>query len=108
MYAQQAWVKGSIKDEQARPIADVLISIAQQSVLSDANGFFQIAVPAEKDILLQLSKTGFIAQQYPLRLKKEESRILAVQLKERIFEIKEVIKKGKKEKETPTKFIFDY
>ena len=94
MYAQKAWVKGSIKDEQARPIADVLISIAQQTVLSDANGFFQIAVPAEKDILLQLSKTGFIAQQYPLRLKKEESRILAVQLKERIFEIKEVIKRA--------------
>ena len=98
MYAQQAWVKGSIKDEQARPIADVLISIAQQSVLSDANGFFQIAVPAEKDILLQLSKTGFIAQQYPLRLKKEESRILAVQLKERIFEIKEVIKRADRQR----------
>ncbi|MFN5943128.1 MAG: TonB-dependent receptor [Bacteroidota bacterium] len=98
MYAQQAWVKGSIKDEQARPIADVLISIAQQTVLSDANGFFQIAVPAEKDILLQLSKTGFIAQQYPLRLKKEESRILAVQLKERIFEIKEVIKKADRQR----------
>jgi hypothetical protein len=98
MYAQQAWVKGSIKDEQARPIADVLISIAQQTVLSDANGFFQIAVPAEKDIRLQLSKTGFIAQQYPLRLKKEESRILAVQLKERIFEIKEVIKKADRQR----------
>lgn len=98
MYAQQAWVKGSIKDEQARPIADVLISIAQQTVLSDANGFFQITVPAEKDILLQLSKTGFIAQQYPLRLKKEESRILAVQLKERIFEIKEVIKKADRQR----------
>jgi len=98
MYAQKAWVKGSIKDEQARPIADVLISIAQQTVLSDANGFFQIAVPAEKDILLQLSKTGFIAQQYPLRLKKEESRILAVQLKERIFEIKEVIKKADRQR----------
>ena len=98
MYAQKAWVKGSIKDEQARPIADVLISIAQQSVLSDANGFFQIAVPAEKDILLQLSKTGFIAQQYPLRLKKEESRILAVQLKERIFEIKEVVKRADRQR----------
>ncbi|NBX28076.1 MAG: TonB-dependent receptor [Chitinophagia bacterium] len=98
MYAQQAWVKGSIKDEQARPIADVLISIAQQTVLSDANGFFQIAVPAEKDILLQLSKTGFIAQQYPLRLKKEESRLLAVQLKERIFEIKEVVKRADRQR----------
>ena len=98
LYAQQAWIKGSIKDEQQRAVADVLISFEQQQAVSDAQGFFQLAITADKKGALRLSKTGFIAQQYTLQLKKDETKILEVQLKERIFEIKEVVKKADRQR----------
>jgi len=98
LYAQQAWIKGSIKDEQQHAVADVLISFEQQQAVSDAQGFFQLAIAADKKGALRLSKTGFIAQQYALQLKKDEIKILEVQLKERIFEIKEVVKKADRQR----------
>ena len=98
LYAQQAWIKGSIKDEQQHAVADVLISFEQQQAVSDAQGFFQLAITADKKGALRLSKTGFITQQYMLQLKKDEVKILEVQLKERIFEIKEVVKKADRQR----------
>lgn len=80
-FAQNATVKGFLRNQANETIQDVSISYQKTTVLSDANGYYEINLPAEQEINLVFSHIGYESVVKPLTLNDSEIRTLDVRLK---------------------------
>ena len=58
-YAQTARVKGILLDESNKPIAKASVKANTTSVISNENGFFQITVPANQKITIEITHVSY-------------------------------------------------
>ena len=79
--AQTAWVLGTISNEKGEALEFVTISHDNKTgVTSNARGYYEMKVPAGKDITLSFSFVGYTTQQQTLHLKNGEKRKLNITL----------------------------
>ncbi len=99
--AQQhtAVVKGYVFDQQKQPVADVNISFNQKGTTTNAKGYFELKLPANKKIRLIFSHLNFEEKIYIIRLKTNEIKTLKVILSPKNEAINEVVIKAKTRKE---------
>ena len=58
-WGQQATVKGVVKDLRGVVIEDVSISYGDKGTTSDSKGYFELTIPANKEIALVFKHIGF-------------------------------------------------
>ena len=59
LLAQTAQIKGIILDESKTPIPSVNVSYLDGGTLTNENGFYNLAIPANKNITVTISYVGF-------------------------------------------------
>ena len=64
---QERTVKGKVTDETNAPLANVSVTLqgSRKSVMTDADGNFEITVPSAKSVL-QFTSVGFVAKEVPV------------------------------------------
>ena len=72
VFAQFARVKGIILDENNNPVENVNISYQTKSTITNANGFYSLAVPANKKITLVFTHISLKKTTATLELKTNE------------------------------------
>ena len=94
--AQNTWVKGVVKDSKNKPVKGVSVSFAQQGTFTNSNGFFQLAIPANKNIKLTFSHVSYKTLIKPVFVLKEKTQEIAPILTLKVEHIKEVLVKNNK------------
>lgn len=90
-YAQTARVKGILLDESNKPIAKASVKTNTASVISNENGFFQITVPANQKITIEITHVSYKKVATVLSLKPNEDYELNVVLNQRAEQLGEVV-----------------
>ena len=90
-FAQTARVKGIILDESNRPVDEVNISYEGKSTKSNANGFYELTVPANKKIQLIFTHISLKKNTVTLQLKPNEDYEFNLVLNDRAEGLGEVI-----------------
>lgn len=77
-----AFVRGSVQDDQGKPVGQVSVVILGRStgVVTNDSGFFRMRVPAEKTIALVFSHLGFAEQQKNFYLSENEEEVVQIML----------------------------
>lgn len=102
-YAQTARVKGILLDESNKPIAKASVKTNAVSVISNENGFFQITVPANQKITLEITHVSYKKVVTMLELKPNEDYELNIVLNQRAEQLGEVVvSRGRKKVEGVT------
>lgn len=88
-----ATIKGKIINEKNEGLPNVSISILgkETSVLSNADGYFSISIPANTAVALIFSYTGYQSFQKKINLFPNATQFIQVQLQNKLNELKEVI-----------------
>lgn len=100
IFAQTGLVKGTITDENNRPVANVSISYGQDGTTSNDSGFYILDIPAGKTITLTFSHVSFHKQTKKISVKKDKTLILDLLLQSNIETIKEVTVTSQKDQVT--------
>ncbi len=81
--AQKATVSGKVLNEEGLPLTGVSISLHEASSIqiTDADGKFQISVPAQKAIALIFTHTGYAPRQKNFYLQTDEQEFVTIVLK---------------------------
>lgn len=89
--AKSITVKGELKDERGESLVGITIKVkgAQQGVMSDAIGFFEIAVPNNSTLVF--SSVGFVTREISVN---ESNLNLSVILKEDVSVLSDVVVTG--------------
>jgi len=90
-HAQTARVLGIVLDENQRPVQDVNVRFLSQGTVTNANGFYQLMIPANKKVTLVFSHVLLKKTTVSLELKPNEDYQFNVVLKLDVEEIGEVI-----------------
>lgn len=102
-YAQTARIKGVLLDESNKPIAKASVKANAASAISNENGFFQITVPANQKITIEITHVSFKKAVTVIELKPNEDYELNVVLNQRAEQLGEVVvSKGRKRVEGVT------
>jgi hypothetical protein len=90
---QQCIVKGSVKDENNDPLvgAAIIDLSNRKGVFSDANGYFQISITANQDVLLEISFIGYEKDTLSFNLEPGTSVEITSILKPEVKQLGEVI-----------------
>ena len=77
-----AFVRGSVQDDQGKPVGQVSVVILGRStgVVTNDSGYFRMRVPAEKTIALVFSHLGFAEQQKNFYLSENEEEVVQIML----------------------------
>ena len=77
-----AFVRGSVQDDQGKPVGQVSVVILGRStgVVTNDSGFFRMRVQAEKTIALVFSHLGFAEQQKNFYLSENEEEVVQIML----------------------------
>ena len=83
----------------SEPLQGAFVKVASlgKGTQSDVNGKFSLKLPAELDLLVEVSYLGMKTRQYRMRLKTSEVRQLNAELEEEVKEGKDVVVTGKRE-----------
>jgi len=98
VFAQFARVKGIILDENNNPIENVNISYQTKSTITNANGFYSLAVPANKKITLIFTHISLKKTTATLELKANEDFEFNVTMNDNAEQMGEVIVTAKNRK----------
>lgn len=92
MVAQDAVIKGVIKDQKGNAIDAVSVSVQGQrdGVISNPKGRFSITVPSEKEIVLNITHISFQNIQRTFQLKSGEKKEIEVRMKSNNYQVPEV------------------
>lgn len=93
-FAQTARVKGVLLDESNKPIENATIKAGETTTKSNENGFFQIKIPANQKITVEVSHVSFKKSSVTLELKPNEDYELNVVLNQKSEQLGEVIISG--------------
>ncbi len=94
-----ATIKGQALSVDNQPIANVNIRYKDKGTTTDAKGFFEMVLPADKKITVIFSHINFEEKAYIFRLKRFEVRKVKVILTPKNESITEVVIHGKTQKE---------
>ena len=83
LHAQTATVHGVIRDSLNKPVESVSVAVVGTSggVISDKAGYYELTVPAAKEITLAFSFIGYRTERKKVELTILENRILLYFLK---------------------------
>ena len=98
VFAQFARVKGIILDENNNPVENVNISYQTKSTITNANGFYSLAVPANKKITLIFTHISLKKTTATLELKANEDFEFNVTMNDNAEQMGEVIVTAKNRK----------
>ncbi len=90
-YAQNARIKGVILDENSNPIEDVNITNSKNTTYSNANGFYQLNVPANQKVTVVFSHVSMKSSTLKLELKPNEDYEFNVVMNNNAEQMGEVI-----------------
>ena len=93
-----AKVAGIVLDENNKPIEGVNISYQTKTSTTDANGFYEITVPANQKVVLVFTHTSLSTSATTLELKPNEKREFHVMMNSNAEQLGEVIVKGSKKR----------
>lgn len=96
--AQTARVKGIILDENSKPVDDVNISSAFKNTKTDATGFYELNVPANRKVSLVFTHVSLKSATISVELKPNEDYELNVVLNDKAEQMGEVIVIGNNRK----------
>ncbi|WP_162127373.1 TonB-dependent receptor [Flavobacterium phycosphaerae] len=88
---QTAKVAGVVLDENNKPVADVNVSYQTKSATTDANGFYQITVPANQKVVLVFTHTSLKNITATLQLKAGENFEFHVVMSDKAEQLNDVI-----------------
>jgi len=89
--AQTARVKGILLDESNKPIENATIKVNDETVKSNENGFFQIKIPANTKVTVEISHVSYKKSSVTIELKNNEDYELNVVLNEKAEQLGEVV-----------------
>lgn len=89
--AQTARVKGVLLDESNNPIENATIRANNETVKSNENGFFQIKIPANTKVIVEISHVSYKKSSVTIELKNNEDYELNVVLNQKAEQLGEVI-----------------
>ena len=89
-YSQSATIKGTVADTGGKVLSNVLVIIKEKSieVKTDKNGFYEIIVPAERNITLSVRLELFKKYEYKFKLGNGEVKMVNIILIKKIKSIK--------------------
>ena len=90
VFAQFARVKGIILDENNNPVENVNISYQTKSTITNANGFYSLAVPANKKITLIFTHVSLKKTTATLELKANEDFEFNVTMNDNVQFVEEI------------------
>ncbi len=70
--AQKARIKGVILDENKNPVENVNVKVGDKSTTSNANGFYELIIPANQKVILVFSHVSLLKITTSLQLKPNE------------------------------------
>jgi len=88
---QTAKVAGVVLDENNKPVADVNVSYQTKSATTDANGFYQISVPANQKVVLVFTHTSLKNITATLQLKPGENFEFHVVMSDKAEQLNDVV-----------------
>lgn len=91
VFAQNARVKGIILDENKNPVENVNISYQNKSVVTNANGFYTLTVPANQKVVLVFTHISLKKTTATVNLKPNEDFEFNVVMNENAEQMGEVI-----------------
>jgi hypothetical protein len=97
-FAQTARVKGIILDENSKPVDDVNISSAFKNTKTDATGFYELTIPANRKVSLVFTHVSLKSATISVELKPNEDYELNVVLNDKAEQMGEVIVTGNNRK----------
>lgn len=89
--AQTARVKGVIINDEDQVLPNVLVKVNQNSVFANENGFYELSVPAERDIVVEFSHSFYAKVEVRLQLSRNEDYELNIRMSEATEQLKELI-----------------
>ena len=90
-YAQNARVKGIILDENNNPVENVNINAQNKSAKTNANGFYEISIPANQKISIIFSHVSLQKTTVTLQLKPNEDYEFNVTMNNKAEQMGEVV-----------------
>ena len=96
--AQTARIKGVILDEFNSPIENVSVKIGETGTVTNANGFYSLEIPANKDVTIVFSHVTFKDATLTVNLKTNEDFEFHPVLNSKVTQISEVIVTGDNKK----------
>ncbi len=98
MFAQTARVKGIILDENSKSVDDVNISSAFKNTKTDATGYYELMIPANRKVSLVFTHVSLKSATISVELKPNEDYELNVVLNDKAEQMGEVIVTGNNRK----------
>ncbi len=92
-----ATVKGRITTVFGDPVANVSISYDDKGSISNDDGYYTIEIPAGKKIYLRFSHVSFVDMTIPVQLPPGGTKILHVEIQEKVEEIDSITIQAHKE-----------
>lgn len=89
--AQTARVKGILLDESNKPIENATVRANNETVKSNENGFFQILIPANTKVMVEITHVSYKKSSVTVELKNNEDYELNVVLNQKAEQLGEVI-----------------
>ncbi|UOK42484.1 MULTISPECIES: TonB-dependent receptor [Flavobacterium] len=89
--AQTARVKGVLLDESNKPIEDATVKVGDITTKSNENGFFQIKIPANVKVAIEISHVSYKKSTVTVELKNNEDYELNVVLNQKSEQLGEVV-----------------
>ncbi len=96
--AQNATIKGVVLDENNTPVQGANITYNSFGTQSDKNGVYQLSIPANQDIEINISHVGLKNLQFTINLQENQEYELNPVLKTDIEQISTVVISGREKK----------
>ncbi|MBS1771353.1 MAG: carboxypeptidase-like regulatory domain-containing protein [Bacteroidetes bacterium] len=93
--AQTATLSGKVTDQKGKPIESVMVGVegSTMGTNTDAEGKYQIQLPAEQEMLVVFSEPGYVVKKQTIKLQPKEIAYINIQL-EKTKELRRVTVKG--------------
>lgn len=99
LLAQQATLKGQVKDTENNAIVGANVILKNYKgigVATNVFGYFELKVPAQKTIEVEVSAVNYATQKHSFTLAKGEKKEWAIQLKETGYKVPNAVVTGEK------------
>ncbi|MDY7395426.1 TonB-dependent receptor [Aureibaculum sp. 2210JD6-5] len=96
-FAQTATIKGTVKDEDGKPVDNVSVTYNQQGTTTDSKGKYELTIPANVEITITFSHIAFTSINKKVKVPKNRNLFFSPKLKVKIEEIETVTIKDKKD-----------
>ncbi|WP_232829252.1 TonB-dependent receptor [Aureibaculum luteum] len=95
--AQTATIKGTVKNEEGKPIEDVSVTYNQKGTNTDSNGRYTLSLPANTEVTVTFSHIAYTTLNKKVKIPKNRNLFFSPKLKIKIEEIETVVVKDKKD-----------